>query len=118
MTTDDDYQAGDEFDWDRDAPEQYCHHGTFIGSWWGPDVLCGFCEDGVTDEEYAMILETRRLQAVRDRARGELIDALIQVLRTFTRIKPQDLTSEYIDYWFGELKVARIEDLERYLEAA
>lgn len=24
----------------------YCKHGTYIGSWWGPDYLCGYCEDG------------------------------------------------------------------------
>lgn len=32
----------------------YCVHGTYIGSWWGPDYLCGPCEDGVSDYEYAL----------------------------------------------------------------
>lgn len=41
---DDDYQQGDEFDWDKNDPKQYCKHGNFIGSWWGPDILCGECE--------------------------------------------------------------------------
>lgn len=27
-------------------PNQRCKHGTFIGSWSGPDLLCGPCEDG------------------------------------------------------------------------
>jgi len=40
----DDYEYGDEFDWDRNDKSQYCKHGTFIGSWWGPDILCGKCE--------------------------------------------------------------------------
>lgn len=42
----DDYQHGDEWDWDRNDKSQYCEHGTFIGSWWGPDLLCGKCEMG------------------------------------------------------------------------
>lgn len=42
----DDYEIGDEYDWDRNDRSQYCEHGTFIGSWWGPDILCGKCEMG------------------------------------------------------------------------
>lgn len=43
---DDDYQYGDEWDWDKNDPRQYCKHGTFIGSWWGPDLMCWKCEIG------------------------------------------------------------------------
>ena len=42
----DDYQIGDEYDWDMSDKSQYCKHGKFIGSWWGPDILCGYCEAG------------------------------------------------------------------------
>jgi hypothetical protein len=41
---DDGPYPGDEYDWDRNDERQYCKHGTFIGSWWGPDLLCGQCE--------------------------------------------------------------------------
>lgn len=41
-----DYEYGDEWDWDRSDPRQYCHHGRFIGSWWGPDIMCFDCEMG------------------------------------------------------------------------
>ena len=34
------------YDADVADPSQYCRHGTFIGSWWGPDYLCGACEMG------------------------------------------------------------------------
>jgi len=34
------------FDADHDDPKQYCRHGTWIGSWWGPDYLCAACETG------------------------------------------------------------------------
>lgn len=40
------------YDEDYNDPRQRCPHGTFIGSWWGPDYLCGYCEDGVTVKEY------------------------------------------------------------------
>lgn len=36
----------DDFDWDQSDENQYCKHGKFIGSWWGPDILCGYCEVG------------------------------------------------------------------------
>jgi hypothetical protein len=35
------------YDADVTDSSQYCKHGTFIGSWWGPDYLCGACEDGL-----------------------------------------------------------------------
>lgn len=41
-----DYEHGDEWDWDKEDPRQHCRHGKFIGSWWGPDVLCMDCEIG------------------------------------------------------------------------
>lgn len=34
------------YDGDMSDDSQYCQHGTFIGSWWGPDYLCGECEMG------------------------------------------------------------------------
>lgn len=37
---------GDRWDWDLSDPAQRCRHGSFIGSWWGPDLLCQRCEDG------------------------------------------------------------------------
>jgi hypothetical protein len=52
-----DYEIGDEFDWDRSDKSQYCKHGKFIGSWWGPDILCGKCEMGdgpmnISEDDY------------------------------------------------------------------
>lgn len=26
--------------------ENYCPHGTYVGDAWGPDYLCGMCEEG------------------------------------------------------------------------
>lgn len=54
------------YDADHDDPSQYCRHGTWIGSWWGPDYLCGWCEDGISVEEMNRILDA---QAERNRQR-------------------------------------------------
>lgn len=35
-----------EYDGDLADPDQRCQHGTFIGSPWGPDYMCGLCEMG------------------------------------------------------------------------
>lgn len=41
-------QTNDRLGYDADVsdPSQYCKHGTFIGSSWGPDYLCSACESG------------------------------------------------------------------------
>jgi hypothetical protein len=46
MIMEEDYTEDDRYDWDRNDSSQYCKHGTFIGSWWGPDLLCVYCETG------------------------------------------------------------------------
>ena len=37
-----------EYDGDRQDASQYCEHGKYVGSWWGPDILCGYCESGIS----------------------------------------------------------------------
>ncbi len=49
MPTDQDELLG--YDADHEDPSQYCIHGTWIGSWWGPDYICQWCEDGYSAEE-------------------------------------------------------------------
>lgn len=56
------------YDEDYNDPGQRCVHGTFVGSWWGPDYLCGWCEDGISVEEMHRILAD---QAARAKARAE-----------------------------------------------
>ena len=61
MTSDLDEQLG--YDADHNDPSQFCEHGTFIGSWWGPDYLCGWCEMGVSvDEVHAVRAGQRRAE--------------------------------------------------------
>jgi hypothetical protein len=39
------------YDADHTDASQYCRHGTWIGSWWGPDYLCPRCEMGDDEQE-------------------------------------------------------------------
>ena len=40
-----------EYDGDLQDEAQRCEHGKFIGSWWGPDILCHYCEEGISVED-------------------------------------------------------------------
>jgi hypothetical protein len=51
------------YDADHSDSDQFCDHGTFIGSWWGPDYLCGWCEDGVSPEDYQRAMAHRARRA-------------------------------------------------------
>jgi hypothetical protein len=56
----------------------YCRHGIFVGDPYGPDYMCGWCEDGISDADYeAMVARTativRRVEALSPRL-GHLID--------------------------------------------
>ena len=82
MTMHDDYTEADRWDWDTTADDQHCEHGTFIGSWWGPDLMCHWCEAGVTVEEVEQIERNTRLQEATatisrmERLTKELCDSL------------------------------------------
>lgn len=60
MSGEEDYTEGDRYDWDQSDPRQHCKHGTFIGSWWGPDILCGPCEDGSPDITIRQLREAKQ----------------------------------------------------------
>ena len=68
------------YDEDYSDPRQYCVHGTFIGSWWGPDYLCGYCEAGVSRRQQArwMALDAGRKARMADRRLREFIDASVR----------------------------------------
>lgn len=63
----DDYTEDDRYDWDRTDPDQHCKHGTFIGSWWGPDLMCWACEQGLTDAEYRAYCLNRTRRELQER---------------------------------------------------
>lgn len=42
-------------DWAGSPHDRYCEHGTPIGDPFGPDYLCGYCEEGVSMDEFIVI---------------------------------------------------------------
>ena len=56
-----DYTEEDRWDWDRSDMAQRCKHGTFTGSWWGPDLMCGACEMGDPDITVNDVLKRKEM---------------------------------------------------------
>jgi hypothetical protein len=101
------------YDEDYSDPAQRCKHGTFIGSWWGPDYMCHWCELGVTDEEYA--------QAMRSQALYNLNSRLEQILPNFFR--DPDKLREFVGHfnihiadWMTRHVLAHADEIQSLLD--
>lgn len=44
-------EDGEPKGWRTDYNVSYCKHGTNLGTPYGADYLCGYCEDGIEDDE-------------------------------------------------------------------
>lgn len=96
----DDYTEEDRWDWDYNDIRQRCRHGAFIGSSWGPDIICGKCEMGEDPTIAEMLLELY--------TRTKRIDDSVQTITTFVgKIAP------LID---GESKAAVLDKFQEFLE--
>lgn len=78
------------YDGDTNDESQYCKHGTFIGSWWGPDYMCGLCEDGVSVlSQQRMWVHNSRVRYNRAyRAYCELCVLLFKHADTYAKLAP------------------------------
>jgi hypothetical protein len=69
--------------------DEYCIHGTYVGNWAGPDYMCGTCEDGIGDYEYALMWAHENVR-VRNRNRynrftevhGPLMNAAVAAMQS------------------------------------
>lgn len=52
-------------------PEGYCGHGNYVGGC-GPDLMCDWCEAGISPAEAEEIIASRQREARRDRTRRRL----------------------------------------------
>ena len=95
MTIEDDYTEADRWDWDQEDSSQCCQHGTFIGSWWGPDILCWACEDGLSLAEYELVIAHRSLRRVEEQI-NRLWPFNEQMMQTIAR--QYGWNSEVIDF--------------------
>ena len=81
-------QYGDLYDEDTqtlyDPPDgsTRCKHGTYIGTPGGPDLMCGWCEDGVSDEDFALYLHNQEQAAKRTHIRHTLTVFWILLIRS------------------------------------
>ena len=57
----------DTYDAEFRDPEGYCPHGRYVGGC-GADLMCGYCEDGISRTEAIRMERAERLRATRDRA--------------------------------------------------
>lgn len=97
-----------------DYDDVHCRHGVFIGGWAGPDYLCGWCESGITDAEYAAMRESytrkgRRLAALSAKL-GDLMN-VATFMADVTKRHPEnrEAMQPFMD-WIG----ARIGKLARW----
>lgn len=64
----DTYYGLDYVDEDDDFDRYHCVHGTYIGTPGGPDLMCGWCEEGISLEEYNEIMKAQRAYRTREKA--------------------------------------------------
>jgi len=49
---------------DTSRSDWYCEHGTYIGSPYGPDYLCGWCEDGISADQMRAIQSATHARSI------------------------------------------------------
>lgn len=113
-----DYDNELPYDGDLNDDSQRCQHGTFIGSWWGPDYLCWACEEGISVEEYRAYQERVAARRRRELAISMAFDQIFDVWRTFRGFKRDDQQSAFLRRMLiAGRYVATDEDIERYVTA-
>lgn len=85
--TDDEYIQGlvdagyDPAHDDPDDDRNYCVHGRYIGPPGGIDYICGYCEEGITREEFEEMLHEAFLH--RAAKQEEDFDKMVRVCQKF-----------------------------------
>jgi len=117
MSDYDDYQPGDEYEWDQSDESQYCKHGTFIGSSWGPDILCGWCESGASEAEYKAYLARVKHDRLVQRANSTVFNEFYYYARTFHNTianNPKGF-GQYVTQLLTDIQETSNEDLGEYV---
>ena len=70
----------DEYDAEFRDPDGYCPHGQYVGGC-GADLMCQWCEDGISPAEVREIYSARHTREVREKAeRAErLLNNLLKI---------------------------------------
>lgn len=72
---------------DYATDNNYCIHGQYIGTPWGADYICGYCEDGVSAEEFAKIVEEREAERQRQSYQHEGFQWIGRIQKRLVRIE-------------------------------
>lgn len=64
----------------RYGRSNYCRHGNNVGSWWGPDLMCGYCEDSEPMEVYWFALAAADREIAAARSKRDRIHSLYELL--------------------------------------
>lgn len=59
----------------------YCKHGVYIGSPGGADYMCGACEDGISDEDYAAGIKAQNERLAKKQAEKAALDLAVEAVR-------------------------------------
>lgn len=97
-------KADDETPWDRRnraTGEMYCIHGVNVGTWDGPDLMCGACESGVTLYEFALYCAWDTWRSDRRRAHQRISDHVFELFKGESGEQITDLFEKH--EWFGLL---------------
>lgn len=105
MSTTEEIEEALGYDADLTDPRQRCEHGTFIGSWWGPDYLCQWCELGISaDEVRAAELEYQAERLARAEERYARLVATLEATIYDGAVLAQlfhFLVNDYVPYTTG-----------------
>lgn len=103
---------------DYASDSNYCSHGTYIGNAWGADYICGYCEDGVSAEQFAEIVREREAERQREFDQREGFSLIGRMQKRLHRI--ENLTkdergyiedpewAEFIGWFYAEIIQAAI----------
>lgn len=108
-TWDDDYDPSNAYgDIEPDAQDyasdrDYCRHGRYVGNPWGADYMCGYCESGISDEDYEAMVKSDAEQ------RGRKWEVEDEGVPLYSRMVLRLMQNEYVaedalDFylWMGE----------------
>ena len=97
-----------------------CKHGTFTGNPHGGDYLCGWCEDGSSDEDYAAYIEAMRATKAHRWVREALLGDGFAHWRTFRQVwgATDPRLEEYLTESLATLTSLTDSEAIAYLEAA
>jgi hypothetical protein len=101
MTWEEDYEPANDYEDQMDGvrlglydhDDVHCKHGTFVGGWAGPDYMCGYCEDGISDEEWEA---SQRSAERRNRRVTALQPKLVEIIRDINLAAKTDPASDEV----------------------